>query len=77
MVTVMFKPGHRHTLAQATGDASSVVGSSADCSKQSSDALIVEKYIVEKDLHWGLRDLTSQDNRGPSILRRIQEHCRT
>lgn len=76
-VSVVLNPGHRKTLVGATNAVSSMFDTSADFSDPAANVPIVEDGIVEEDLHWDLRDLTSKDDCGLSAMQRVQKRFQT
>lgn len=76
-MSVMFKPGRRKMLVEATDTDSSVLDSFYDFPDLTVDISIVEDKIVEEDVPSDLRDLMSKDSRRTSALQHVQELCRT
>lgn len=71
-VSVVFKTGHRNTMAGEADAVGSVLDSSADFTDPSAYV-----HIVEEEKPWDLVDFTPRDDRGPSPLQRVQQLCRT
>lgn len=61
---------------QAVDAGSSNIDSSADFQGPASDVPIFDDEVVEEDSWWGVKDLTSKDDRGPTALQRVQDLCR-
>lgn len=73
MVSVLFKPEHGETLAEAADSFGSVLDSFVDFPDPVSDVYIVDDGVVEEDSLWDLRDWKSKDDRGPFALQRIHK----
>lgn len=64
-------------MLKAAVSVGSVAGSSPGFPTSASDIPIVEDQNVAEDLHWDLRYLTSEYDRRPSALQRVEEHYQT
>lgn len=77
VISDVFKPGHRKSLAAAADAVYFVVKSSAGFPDSAFGVLIVEDKCIGKDSPWSLTELTSKNKCTPSALQRMQELCRT
>lgn len=77
VVSVLFKPWNRDTLAEAAETASTDVDSFSHSPDPAYDVPIVENEFVVEGSPWDLGDLTSKNDRGLSALQQIQDLCQT
>lgn len=73
----LFGPGHWKTMVEAENAVWKLFDSSVDFADLVIDLTVVDNEIILKDAPWELRDLMSENYRGPSVLQSVKQLFQT